>query len=247
MTTPEPILAGVKVLDVGTFIFGPAAATVLADYGADVIKVETPGLGDPYRYLYKMPPMPVSDSNYGWILTARNKRSIALDLRVAAAREVLHRLVLDADVFVTNYQPSVAAKLGVAYAELAALNPRLVYAHATGYGELGSEAEKPGYDATAWWARSGLMDLVRDGSADPALSMPGMGDHAGAMALFLTDVALSDGGTVKTVDSPISLAGCAKVPARAAPSIGEHTDDVLRSLGYDNAEIEKLRQGNAVA
>jgi crotonobetainyl-CoA:carnitine CoA-transferase CaiB-like acyl-CoA transferase len=78
----------------------------------------------------------------------------------------------------------VLVALGMTYDELARLNSRLIYAHATGYGEKGPEAEKPGYDATAWWARSGLMDLVREADAEPALSMPGMGDHPAAMALL---------------------------------------------------------------
>lgn len=184
MSEPTPILAGLKVLDVGTFIFGPAATTVLADFGADVIKIESPGIGDPYRYLYLMPPFPPCDENYGWVLTGRNKRSVTLNLKDAAAREVLYKLVADADVLVTNYHPSVLVALGMTYDEIAPRNPRLIYAHATGYGEKGPEAEKPGYDATAWWARSGLMDLVREAGAEPALSMPGMGDHPAAMALL---------------------------------------------------------------
>jgi crotonobetainyl-CoA:carnitine CoA-transferase CaiB-like acyl-CoA transferase len=184
MSEPAPILAGLKVLDVGTFIFGPAATTVLADFGADVIKVESPGIGDPYRYLYLMPPFPPCDDNYGWVLTGRNKRSMALNLKDSAARDILYKLVADADVLVTNYHPSVLVALGMTYDELARLNSRLIYAHATGYGDKGPEAEKPGYDATAWWARSGLMDLVREADAEPALSMPGMGDHPAAMALL---------------------------------------------------------------
>lgn len=184
MNDPTPILAGLKVLDVGTFIFGPAATTVLADFGADVIKIEAPGIGDPYRYLYLMPPFPKCEENYGWVLTGRNKRSVALNLKDPSAREVLCKLVADADVLVTNYHPSVLADLRMTYDELAKLNPKLVYAHATGYGEKGAEAEKPGYDATAWWARSGLMDLVREADNDPALSLPGMGDHPAAMALL---------------------------------------------------------------
>jgi crotonobetainyl-CoA:carnitine CoA-transferase CaiB-like acyl-CoA transferase len=179
-----PILSGIKVLDAGTFIFGPAATTVLADFGADVLKIESPGIGDPYRYLYLMPPFPACEENYGWVLTGRNKRSIALNLKDAAAREVLYKLVRGADVLVTNYHPSVVSALGMTYEQLAELNPRLIYAHATGYGESGEEAEKPGYDATAWWARSGLMDLVRESDGEPALSMPGMGDHPAAMALL---------------------------------------------------------------
>jgi crotonobetainyl-CoA:carnitine CoA-transferase CaiB-like acyl-CoA transferase len=184
MSEPVPILSGLKVLDVGTFIFGPAATTVLADFGADVIKIESPGIGDPYRYLYLMPPFPPCEENYGWVLTARNKRSVALNLKDAAAREILYALVRDSDVLVTNYHPSVLKALGMTYDEIAPLNPRLVYAHATGYGEKGAEAEKPGYDATAWWARSGLMDLVREAESEPGLSMPGMGDHPAAMALL---------------------------------------------------------------
>jgi len=184
MSDPAPILAGLKVLDVGTFIFGPAATTVLADFGADVIKIESPGIGDPYRYLYLMPPFPPCEENYGWVLTGRNKRSVALNLKDDAAREVFYQLVRDADVLVTNYHPSVVSSLGMTYEELARMNQRLIYAHATGYGERGDEAERPGYDATAWWARSGLMDLVRESDGEPALPMPGMGDHPAAMALL---------------------------------------------------------------
>jgi formyl-CoA transferase len=184
METMAPLLAGLKVIDCGTFIFGPAAATVLSDFGADVIKVEPPGIGDPYRYLQWMPPLPNSEHFYGWLLTNRNKRGIVLDLKKDEGREVLHGLVAGADVFVTNYHPSVLRAFGATYEDLAPLNDRLVYAHATGYGEHGAEVEKPGYDATAWWARSGLRDAVREADAAPAMSVPGMGDHPSAMALF---------------------------------------------------------------
>jgi crotonobetainyl-CoA:carnitine CoA-transferase CaiB-like acyl-CoA transferase len=184
MSETSAILSGIRVLDVGTFIFGPAATTVLADFGADVIKIEPPGFGDPYRYLYLMPPLPRTDVNDPWLCVARNKRSVALNLKEPDAQAVLEQLVAGADVLVTNYHPSVQAALGMTYEHLAAVNPRLIYAHATGYGEKGAEVEKPGYDATAWWARSGLMDVVRDGEADPAMSMPGMGDHPSAMTLF---------------------------------------------------------------
>ena len=178
------ILEGIKVLDVGTWVFGPASATVMSDFGADVIKIENPEMGDPYRYLYQMPPMPASDQNYCWMLTGRNKRSVALNLKDGEARKVLYRLCEDADVFVTNYPPAVLAALGIAHEDVAPLNDRLVYAQATGYGEQGSESNKPGYDATAYWARSGLMDVVRSHGAEPSLSAAGMGDHPSAMALF---------------------------------------------------------------
>jgi crotonobetainyl-CoA:carnitine CoA-transferase CaiB-like acyl-CoA transferase len=180
----RPILEGLRVLDVGSFVFGPAAATVMADFGADVVKVEPPTTGDPYRYLHQMPPLPKCAEDYCWLLTGRGKRSVALDLKDAEAREVLLRLVREADVFVTNYPLRVLRSLRLGWRDLEPLNPRLVYAHATGFGEEGPEAEKPGYDATAWWARSGLQDSVRPKDGVPALSVPGMGDHPSALALF---------------------------------------------------------------
>ena len=180
----RPILEGIRVLDVGSFVFGPAAATVMADFGADVVKVEPPQTGDPYRYLHQMPPLPKCEEDYCWLLTGRGKRSVALDLKDAEAREVLLRLVREADVFVTNYPLRVLADLRLAWRDLEPLNPRLVYAHATGFGETGPEAEKPGYDATAWWARSGLQDAMRPRGGLPGVSVPGMGDHPSAMALF---------------------------------------------------------------
>ncbi|HEX2485261.1 MAG TPA: CoA transferase, partial [Myxococcota bacterium] len=180
----RPILDGLRVLDVGSFVFGPAAATVMADFGADVVKVEPPTTGDPYRYLHQMPPLPKCDEDYCWLLTGRGKRSVALDLKDAEAREVLLGLAREADVFVTNYPLRVLRSLRLDWRDLEPLNPRLVYAHATGFGEEGPEAEKPGYDATAWWARSGLQDAVRPRDGVPALSVPGMGDHPSAMALF---------------------------------------------------------------
>ena|SRR5688572_1018125 len=178
------ILDGIKVLDVATFIFGPAAATVMSDFGADVIKIEHPKIGDPYRYLTQMAPMPTCDHNYCWLLTGRNKRSVGLDLTKPEAQTVLRQLATDADVLVTNYHPSVLAKLGLRFEDLQPLNDRLIYAQASGYGEIGDEVEKPGYDASAWWGRSGLMDAVRAMGSEPGSSMPGMGDHPSAMALL---------------------------------------------------------------
>jgi len=156
----------------------------MADFGADVIKIEPPKTGDPYRYLHQMPPLPKCDEDYCWLLTGRGKRSVALDLKDPEARAILLRLVRESDVFVTNYPVRALAGLALAWRDLEPVNPRLIYAHATGFGEAGPEAEKPGYDATAWWARSGLQDAVRPRGGVPALSVPAMGDHPSAMALF---------------------------------------------------------------
>jgi crotonobetainyl-CoA:carnitine CoA-transferase CaiB-like acyl-CoA transferase len=179
------VFDGLKVIDCASFIAGPAAATVLSDFGAEVIKIEPPGAGDPYRRRATPPVGTGLAGNPGFVLDGRNKRSLALDLRQPAGRAILHRLVAAADVFITNYPPPVRRRLGVTYEALAPLNERLVYASFSGYGETGPEADKPGFDATAWWARSGLMHLVRAGEeASPARSLPGMGDHPSAMATY---------------------------------------------------------------
>jgi crotonobetainyl-CoA:carnitine CoA-transferase CaiB-like acyl-CoA transferase len=179
------IFDGLKVLDCASFIAAPAAATVLSDFGADVIKIEPPGTGDPYRNLPNLPGYPASQHNYAWMLEARNKRSLALDLSKPQGQAVLHRLAADADVFITNYPPVVRQRLGITHEHLAPHNDRLIYASFTGYGEKGEEANKPGFDSNAYWARSGLMDLVRaDTHTTPARSIAGMGDHPCAMAFY---------------------------------------------------------------
>ena len=103
------IFEGLKVLDCASFIAAPAAATVLSDFGAEVIKIEPPGAGDPYRLLPKLPGYPISEHNFAWLLEGRNKRSLALDLAKPEGREVLYRLAAEADVFITNFPPSVRA------------------------------------------------------------------------------------------------------------------------------------------
>ena len=179
------IFEGLKVLDCASFIAAPAAATVLSDFGADVIKIEPPGAGDPYRNLPNLPGYPASEHNFAWMLESRNKKSLALDLSKAGGQAVLHRLVADADVFITNYPPAVRERLRITHAHLAPTNERLIYASFTGYGEKGEEANKPGFDSNAYWARSGLMDLVRaDLDTTPARSIAGMGDHPCAMAFY---------------------------------------------------------------
>ncbi len=181
----DGIFEGLKVLDCASFIAAPAAATVLSDFGASVIKIEPPGAGDPYRNLPNLPGYPRSEHNFSWLLESRNKRSLALDLSKPEGQAVLKRLASEADVFITNFPPAVRGRLGISWKELEPLNPRLIYASFTGYGEKGEEANKPGFDSNAYWARSGLMDLVRaETSTTPARSVAGMGDHPCAMALY---------------------------------------------------------------
>ncbi|MEU1446351.1 MULTISPECIES: CaiB/BaiF CoA transferase family protein [Streptomyces] len=180
-----PLLEGLHVVDLASFIAGPAAATVLGDFGADVVKVEPPHMGDAYRSLSRIPPNPqVEGVNYPWQLDNRNKRSIALNLKSPSARPVLESLVRWADVLVTNFPPRTREKLGLEYDALAPLNPRLIYADVTGFGEEGPDAHLPGFDVTAYWARSGLMDLTRQRDVAPATNAFGSGDHSTAITLF---------------------------------------------------------------
>ena len=178
------ILSGLRVIDMATYIFGPASTTVMSDFGAEVIKIESPGIGDPYRYAHKVVPFPPSKLDYMFQQDNRNKRGMVLDVKVDQGHAILLDLIKKTDVFVTNFPPQVLERLKIRYEDLAPANERLIYAQVTGYGENGAEIDKPGFDATAYWARTGLMDLVRGPDDEPALSAGGMGDHPSAMALF---------------------------------------------------------------
>jgi crotonobetainyl-CoA:carnitine CoA-transferase CaiB-like acyl-CoA transferase len=160
------------------------STTILADLGADVIKIEPPD-GDAYRHRTGGPGVPESPFNYRYIVDNRTKRGLALDLRQADGQKVLHRLVARADVFVTNTPLDSRQRLGVRWEDLAPLNPRLIYASITAYGERGDEAPLGGFDATALWARTGLMDLAKPSpDSAPSRSLPGMGDHPTGVSLF---------------------------------------------------------------
>ncbi len=180
----EGILAGLKVIDCATYVAGPAAATILSDFGADVIKIERPPDGDLWRTFSSVPGYPSTDFHYTWLLTSRNKRSIVLDLTREAGRIALLKLAAGADVFVTNFQPSLLSRFRLTWEDLEPVNPRLVYALITGYGEKGEDADAPAYDGLAYWARSGLMTSVTGADGTPAGARPAMGDHPTAATLF---------------------------------------------------------------
>lgn len=182
---PEGPFSDLLVIDCASFIAGPAAATVLGDFGARVIKIEPPGEGDSYRRLFPMMGGPEDGLDYFWTFDSRGKESLALDLKSEEGRAALEALVKRADVFITNYPPRVRRALRLAASDLRPLNPRLIYASLTPYGEEGPDSERTGYDTTAWWARSALMDMVRASpETAPGLSTPGMGDHPTAISLY---------------------------------------------------------------
>lgn len=189
MSDTQLLFEGLKVLDVGSWIAAPVAATMLADFGAEVTKIELPGSGDGYRHYAHTPGIPdAGEVNYTWLMDARNKRSLTLNLKDDRGRAILDKLVEDCDVYVTNQPQSLRRSLRLTYEDLAARNPRLIYASLTAYGESGPERDREGFDLVAYWARSGLMDLVRQPGATPNQSLPGMGDHPTAVALYASIV-----------------------------------------------------------
>jgi len=183
MTDSALPLAGLRVLDISSFIAAPAAATVLGDWGAEVIKVEGPD-GDPNRsIMHDSSNYPKAEVNYPWQMDSRNKRSIVLDLKKPEGRAALDRLIGTSDILICNFPPPVRDKLRLAYDDVKKVNPKLIYASLTGYGETGPDRDRPGFDATAYFARSGLLDAQRYEGGPPGVPGPAQGDRATAMAL----------------------------------------------------------------
>ena len=179
----ENIFSGLKVVDFASFIAGPGAAVILSDCGADVIKVEPP-TGDTWRIGYKIPPQPRATDNYPWHLNNRNKRGLSLNLKSPQAGAIVERLVTWADVVIVNTPHPARKKLKLTYEDVKQVNPRVIYADVTGYGDKGPDADLPGFDITAYWARTGLLSLTRDAGAPPTLPVAGSGDHATAVSVY---------------------------------------------------------------
>jgi len=177
------ILEGIRVIEVASFVAGPSASVQLSDFGAEVLKIE-PLSGDPWRQGHKSALNMPSEIPYCHLLANRNKKSVALNLKDPEAQQVLYKLVENADIFLTNSLPHVIKDLNISYEKLIAINPRLIYAIITGFGEKGAEADSPGFDETAWWARTGLMDTLRAKGAEPTMAPTGIGDNNTAVALF---------------------------------------------------------------
>ncbi len=176
-------LAGIKVVELGIWVAGPATAAVLGDWGAEVIKVENPQGGDPIRALLALG-IPVQPPvNPGLELDNRNKRSVAVNIQVPEGAALVRRLVQAADVFVTNVRPVALERVGLSYPALRAANPRLVYASLTGYGTRGPEKDRAAFDYAAFWARSGAMASLGEPGVPPPTQRPAMGDHVAALAM----------------------------------------------------------------
>src|ERR1700693_5626711 len=179
----DNIFSGLKVVDLASFIAGPSAAVILSDFGADVIKVEPPS-GDFWRHGHQIPPQPHAKDPYPWHLANRNKRGITLDMKSPSARPVLERLVKWADVLIVNTPHPARKRLKLEYDDVVQLNPRLIYADLTGFGEKGPDAALPGFDLTAFWAGRCLLFMTRDAGEPPTWPVAGSGDNATAVAIY---------------------------------------------------------------
>lgn len=197
-------LAGVRVIEVAAWTFVPAAGAVLAEWGADVIKIEHPLRGDPQRGLSAGGMLGTKGVNFMIEIPNRGKRSVGIDLAAEEGRELLLKLVADADVFLTNFLPAARRRLGIDVDDLRAINPKLIYVRGSGNGVRGPDAERGGYDATSYWARTGIGAVVTRGDDHPRQQPIAFGDMAGgqtiaggiAAALF----ARANGGEPAVVD-----------------------------------------------
>ncbi len=214
-------LEGIRVIDVSQVAAVPMAGRHLADFGADVIHVEHPVVGDSLRAVQTgtglatgTPPPP--GFKYYWENYNRNKRSITVDASQDAGREILYKLVRTADVYLTNMRPYERDKFKLDYGTLSQLNPRLIYASLTGYGKKGPERNSPGYDHTAYWPRTGISHRVTIAAraspeAIPASFVPSFGDNVAGLALAfgITMALLVRGktGAGQEVDTSIFQAG----------------------------------------
>ncbi|HEY4928258.1 MAG TPA: CoA transferase [Acidimicrobiales bacterium] len=179
-------LSGVRVLEVAAWTFVPAAGAVLADWGADVIKVEHPETGDPQRGLVSMGLIPGGPDAVNYIMEQpnRGKRSIGLDISTDAGRDLLYKLAESSDVFLTSFLPPVRQRLRIDVDHIRAVNPNIIYARGTGQGPQGIDRDKPGYDGSVYWGRGAIANaLTPADSKFPIGGRAAFGDLAGGMAI----------------------------------------------------------------
>jgi crotonobetainyl-CoA:carnitine CoA-transferase CaiB-like acyl-CoA transferase len=182
-------MEGVRIVEVAQYTFVPASGGVLAEWGADVIKVEHAVTGDAQRGLVKLLGLDIVDDTTSFFPIMegpnRGKRSVGIALEVPEGRAVLDELIKTADVFVTNFMPSARAKLRLNVADVRAVNPDIIYVRGTGFGARGPEADKGGYDSTAFWARGGSADSVTPDDAERLVNQPtgAYGDSMGGMTI----------------------------------------------------------------
>jgi crotonobetainyl-CoA:carnitine CoA-transferase CaiB-like acyl-CoA transferase len=187
------LLKGLKVIEYATYIAAPGAGGLMSDWGADVIKIEPPG-GDPIRGFFSSIGSDLTD-NPVFDLDNRGKKSIIIDTTSEQGRDIVRKLIADADVFLTNVRPGGLTRAGLDYAALSAINPRLIYANVTGYGLEGPDVDRAGFDIAAFWSRSGWARLTAPKGVDPFPIRTGVGDHVTSLATVAGILAALHGRT----------------------------------------------------
>lgn len=182
MSTP---LSGVRVLEVASHVFVPIAGGVLTEWGAEVIKVEHPVTGDPYRGLVTAG----LHKSYNGIdpsfqFTNRGKQSVAIDIKHPEGRELIYRLAKECDVFVTNFRPDALERLGIEYDDIRKHNPSIIYVRGSAFGARGPDRQRGGYDAAAYWSRAGFAEVFTPQGAEfPTMQRPAFGDVVGGLTI----------------------------------------------------------------
>ena len=184
-TVVNDVLAGIKVLEVAAWTFVPAGGAVLAEWGAEVTKVEPRDGGDPQRGLVSSGLIPTGSGGVNYIIEVpnRGKKSIGIDLATPGGREVLYELAKTADVFLTNYLPSARAKLGIDLEDLRRANPDIIYVRGSAHGPKGEDADSPGYDGVSYWSRGGIAYALSGSEAVPVGARPAFGDVMGGLTI----------------------------------------------------------------
>lgn len=179
------VLSGVRVLEVAAWTFVPSAGAVLAEWGAEVIKVEPRAGGDPQRGLVTMGIVDEGGGSVNYMIEIpnRGKKSIGVDLLTPGGQEVVRELAKSCDVFLTSYLPERRKKLGIDVEHIRAANPSIVYVRGSGHGPKGPDADKPGYDGVSYWARGGIATVLTEEADELVRSRPAFGDLLGGMTI----------------------------------------------------------------
>ena len=225
-------LSGIRVLEVAAWTFVPAAGAVLAEWGADVIKIEHPVGGDPQRGLITSGLVPAGKGGVNYMIEVpnRGKRSIGLNLASAEGREILLKLAAQCDVFLTSFLPSVRTKLGIDLEDIRAVNPGIIYARGSGYGPKGEENDRPGYDGVSYWARGGVGEALTQPGDWPVGSRPAFGDIMGGLTIAggIAAAIAKRERTGETSEIDVSLLGLA---------LWNLSPDVTSSKLYEGIEV----------
>lgn len=228
------VMKGIRVLDVSQFMFVPTAGALLADWGADVIKIEHPVRGDTQRGFINVGGITIDPLRHAPFEHAnRGKRSVGIDLSQPEGQKLLYEIAATADVFLTNYLPSARRKLNIDVEHIRAINPRIIYVRGSALGDKGPEREKGGFDSTIFWTRSGIGDAMTPEELEGHLGqgIPGFGDTIGGMSIAggIAAALLHRERTGEATEVDVSLLSTAWWAAAAGVGLGLETGQITHA------------------